>query len=249
MREHPTGFELDAYLDGELDGERRLAVEHYLAHRPEAAAQLMEDMSVRTALRLAQAPLDDHAGLAAVAARLDDRLARKGTGFWPRPRWLVAAMLVAALATGALWLPDRVHMPAAPIYVADAVEAYRTGLLRATMISQVETPRFDAHDVQRYTRIRVPVLPRGWSVTDVQIFPSDEGPALQIMIRTGDRKTVSIFAVRSAAQAPLEPVTVQRGDATVAYWRTGDMAYALTGAEAPAALMVAARDLANNRIS
>jgi hypothetical protein len=131
-----------------------------------------------------------------------------------------------------------------PDYVGDAVMSYKTGLLRAAMESQVETPRFDAEEIRRSIKIRVPHLRQGWTVTDVQIFPSDLGPALQIMIRTAQHRDISIFAVRDQSAAPSIPVAIRHGEASVAYWRKGDVSYALTGVLAPEALDLAAEDLA-----
>lgn len=251
MPEDVSALELDAYLDGELDAERQLAVERRLAAEPEAAARLMRDMSVRTALRLAQPELDDVPALSAAARQLGERfVATPPNGvrrFLPQ-RWTALAAALAAVigATAVVTMRDSL---AAPIYVADAVQAYHTGLLRADMVSQVETTRLDPEDIRRFTRIRVPVLPPGWRITDVQLFPSDEGPALQVMIRTPDRRSVSIFAVRTAADAPSEPEALQRGATAVAYWRTGDIAYALTGTAKAGAMESAAQDLADNRVS
>jgi anti-sigma factor RsiW len=239
-------WELDAYLDGELDSSRALAVEDYLAQEPEAAARVMKDMALQRTLRLAQPRLDiAPAPLLAAASKLAARLniARQRRRF----AWLGAGA-AAALIGGVVAFQGPDAQAHAPAYVSDAVQAYRTGLLRADMPSQIEAPRFDKRDVRRFTQIRVPVLPAGWEVTDVQLFPSEDGPALQIMIRTSAHRPVSIFAVRSAERAPAKPVTIQRGRTSVAYWRHGDMAYALTGMEAPRALDIAAADLADNRI-
>ena len=212
----------------------------------------MADLSRRTALRMGQPRLGGSVHIETAAQSLNAALARRRhsfAAFGMRTRWIGAAVATAAMLTAIVFLPSGpVAQAKPPLYVADAVEAFQTGLLRADMPSQIETAKFDPRDVQRFTRIRVPQLPRGWRITDAQLFPSDEGPALQIMIRTAANKTVSIFAVRSAAKAPSIPVTVSQGDAAVAYWRTGDIAYALTGVEAPAALDVAAEDLANNQL-
>lgn len=249
MSEQVTSLELEAYLDGELCTERRLAVEEYLGRNPAIAARMMADKSLSTALQLAQAQLAPSPALADIAARLDARLAPQRS-FWSRARWFPVAAAGVAVIGAALLLPSRQATDMAPpTYVADAVESFQTGLLRASMPSQIETPRFDAHDIQRFTRIRVPALPEGWGITDVQIFPSDEGPALQIMIRTRDNKALSMFAVRSNAAAPGKPIAIKRGKTAVAYWRTGEMAYALTGTDSPVMLSIAARDLADNRIS
>jgi hypothetical protein len=42
-------------------------------------------------------------------------------------------------------------------------------------------------------------------------------------------------------------VAIRRGQDSVAYWRKQDMSYALTGADAPEAIDLAAEDLADER--
>ncbi|WP_420139693.1 anti-sigma factor family protein [Sphingomonas sp.] len=244
-----SALELDAYLDGELEQSRCLAVEEYLSRNPEAAARMMADFSRRTALRLSQPHLADRADLAAAAAQLDVGMrtpTRPLTHFLGRRKWMSGFAAAAAVAALVVIPNAPIARAGPPTYVGDAIQAYHTSLLRADMPSQLETPRFDAHDVQRFTRIRVPVIPSGWRVTDVQLFPSEEGPALQLMVRIPDGSTVSLFAVRTPTHAPDQPATIQKGRTTVAYWRNGDMAYALTGVDAPAALDLAAKDLADN---
>lgn len=246
-----TDAEIDAYLDGELDLRRRLDVEDHLARTPDAAASVLADLRTRTALRLAQ----NEAG-APPAALVDaaDKLSRRLTSrrsvlaaFTVRRLTAASALSVALIAGTLLVAPSA--FARTPSYVADAVMAYRTGILRAAMPSQIESRVLDLGEIRRNTRIRVPSLPEGWRVTDVQIFPSDEGPALQIMVRTVGGEEVSIFAVHSASSAPKSPVAVRKGSTSVAYWRSGDMSYALTGVETPEALDLAAEDLANNRTS
>ncbi|WP_442679078.1 anti-sigma factor family protein [Sphingomonas sp. ASY06-1R] len=244
-----TALELDAYLDGELDESRCLAVEDYLSRNPEAAARMMADFSRRTALRLGQPHLPERIDLAAAAAQLDHGMrapARPIAHFLARRKWMSGLAAAAAVAALVLVPNAPIAQAGPPTYVGDAIQAYHTSLIRADMPSQLETTRFDARDVQRFTRIRIPVLPAGWRITDVQLFPSEEGPALQLMVRIADGQTVSLFAVRSRTDAPAQPATVQKGRTTVAYWRNGDMAYALTGVDAPAALDLAAKDLADN---
>lgn len=239
--------EIQAYLDGELELGRRLAVESHLASDPAAAQHFMEELRMRTSLRLLAAEMDEPpAAMAAAAARLTARLS-EGPVRGLRHLW--GGRIMQGLAAAALLmivvLPARDVMASPPDYVGDAVEAYRTGLLRAEMASQVETPRIDTGEVQRSTRIRVPKLPAKWVVTDAQIFPSKEGPALQIMVRTPTAKKLSIFAVRAESEAPDEPTVVRHGGTSVAYWREGDMSYALTGGDEPDALDMVAEDLAD----
>lgn len=243
-----ASIELEAYVDDQLDLARRMAVEERLAHDPALAASVMEDLRARSALRLlarAQGPVPP--GLGAAANRLQQRLAGKPRSRRFRP---LAGLMTSAAAAVLLMIAVNEGPAQAepPPYVADALMAYRTGLIRAGMESLPPSRVFDAGEVMRATRIRIPVLPEGWTVRDVQILPSDQGPALQIMVRTAGGAAISIFAVHAASEAPATPAVIDKGAEAVAYWRNGDISYALTGAAAPEALDIAARDLADNRL-
>lgn len=239
MLEPPSDTELGAYLDRELDLADQLRIESYLAAHPAAAAELIEQSRIRTALRLlsgSEVRTSTRSTYAPPVRLRRGRFPAKGTA------WAAAGLVAAAVAVQSASL-----FASTPDYVSEAVMAHRTGLIRAGMSSQLETTVLDAREILSSMRIRVPLLPPGWRITDVQVFPSDEGPALQIMVRTPDRKEVSIFAVRAHSSAPLAPVAVRRGKESVAYWRNQDMSYALTGADAPEAIDLAAEDLADER--
>lgn len=245
ISEPPSETELGAYLDGELDLPEQLRVEDYLASQPPAAAELMAHIRIRTALRLLAR---DDVASSEPTVLLPERASR----FIPQPkllRWCVrAAVAVAVVAgLGAVTLPTTSLFASPPEYVSDALMAHKTGLLRANMASQLETPIFDAEEILHSTSIRIPKLPEGWTITDVQVFPSDVGPSLQIMVRKPDQQDVSIFAVRAPSSAPSAPVAIRRGNESVAYWRNHEISYALTGAEPPEALDLAAEDLAGER--
>ncbi|WP_202617910.1 anti-sigma factor family protein [Aureimonas leprariae] len=234
--------EIEAYLDGELELERRLAVEDHLARRPDAAARLMAEMRGRTALRLLAAETDPMPGeIRASGALLARRLGgRQGFRFAGPLAAMAAGAVLAVLAPLAVVGPtsDR------PSYVEDAVTSYQTGLLRAAMVSQIESPTFDAKELQASTRISVPPLPDGWTITDVQVFPSDEGPAVQIMIDTDAHSRVSLFAVHAPSTAPVSPAAVRHGATSVAFWQADGVSYALTGTESPEALDRSAESVA-----
>jgi anti-sigma factor RsiW len=242
-----TDVEIEAYQDGELDLDRRLAVEAHLARNAEAARRFFEDLRLRSSLRLIAAQAEETPpAMRRTAAMLADRLnERPVRGFrqWFGPRGL-SGLAVAAAFVAVVFLPARDVVASPPDYVGDAVDAYRTALLRGRMVSQIEAPNIDVAEIRRSTNISVPRLPAKWVVTDAQIFPTKEGPALQIMVKTPTEGTLSIFAVRTPSDAPAEPEAVRHEGASVAYWREGDMSYAVTGGEAPETLDTIAEDLA-----
>lgn len=237
MTDRPTDLEIDAYIDGELDMERRFAVETHLSRQPELAARVMGDLGTRSALRmLTQDRRPVPAGLAVMA----DQLSAPPKRGWRRlmPAGLVASGLAAGLA---LWIAETERPPA---YVNYAVASHRIAMLRADMNSQIEAPRFDAREIALNTRIAMPQLPDGWHVTDVQLFPTDKAPALLMAVRTGAGHRMTIFAVHEKTAAPEHPDAVREGAQSVAYWRRGEMSYALTGDQEPGMMDATAEALA-----
>lgn len=227
-------IDIAAYVDGELDPVRTCQVERHLAQRPDEAARVMADLAGRSALRL----LAGASETPEAVPPSPEQAIRGGR------RSAFALALFAAVAVAAMVIPNVRDSGAAagPAYLDDALMSHRVALMRARMVSQAESPEVDAADLLRETHIRVPRLPAGWRVTDAQIFPSDEGPALQLSIHTG-RATLSIFAVRSASNAPDEPEAMRRDGQSIAFWRDGDLSYAVIGDGTPEEIDRIADDL------
>ncbi len=64
--------------------------------------------------------------------------------------------------------------------------------------------------------------------------------------RIDEGQTLSIFALRQKSDAPERPDAVREGPQSVAYWRRGDMSYALTGEADPHAIDKTAEALAKS---
>ncbi|WP_150290032.1 anti-sigma factor family protein [Sphingobium estronivorans] len=237
MTDRPTDVEIDAYIDGELDAERRFVVETHLSRQPALAARVMGDLSTRSALRLLS---HDRRPIPGDMMAKAEGLAPAQKRRWRRlmPAGLVASSLAAGLA---VWTVGVQHPPA---YVNFAVASHRIAMMRAVMESQVETPKFDAREIALNTRIAMPQLPDGWHVTDVQLFPTDKEPALLMAVRTDRGNRMTIFAVHEKTHAPEQPDAVREGAQSVAYWRRGDMSYALTGDQEPGTMDATATALA-----
>jgi anti-sigma factor RsiW len=92
----------------------------------------------------------------------------------------------------------------------------------------------------------MPELPKDWKVSDVQIFPSEFGPSVEMAIREPDGKRLSLFAVRPGAFA-VQPVShLALDNAEAAYWQIGEVAYALIASDKDLELDRAAEGLARS---
>lgn len=239
MAEQPSEFELHAYIDGQLDPVRRFAIEAQLAQDPERAAWVMGELSDRTALQLLA---DDPSPAPSAAIEQIARLAEAPSKRFVRRGAIFGGLSLAAAASLVLTWPA-----GTPGYVDYAVSSHRIAMMRASMPSQIEAPTLNAKEIQSSTSIDLPVLPADWQVTDVQLFPTEEGPALLVAVTAGDGQRMSLFALKSRSDAPKRPSAVREGPQSVAYWRRNDMSYALTGDGDPGAMDARAETLVQTR--
>ncbi len=227
--------ELAAYADDQLDAARRIAVEHWLSQNPAAAAEVMADLRLRDELRLAHAgdTVLRSAATEALASRLEGRLQREQV--FRRVRPLLAASLLLTigwLAHGQVGDSSAHASTSIPDYVTAAVEAHHTTELRALMHSQPPATEYDSAELLARTDIRLPELPVGWTITDVQVYPSAFGPSIEVAVNADELGAMSIFAARPGQFRVAPPITQDVEDTTTAYWQFGDVAYALVASAA-----------------
>jgi len=241
--------DLDAYVDGQLDVARRIQVETFLSENPAIAAKVMADLSMRGELRLALASGSafGHPETRDAARRLERGLAY-GRILHSMQRIAAVGILVAAgwiahTSFGAFTATEVAASVPAPAYVEDAVRAYQTALLRQSVPSQT-VASYKPEDIRAATAIVMPQLPDDWAIADVQIFPSEFGPSVEMAIKTAQGKPLSLFAVRPGGFAvrPVHHVALHRAEA--AYWQIGDVAYALVAGDRDINLDAAADKLA-----
>jgi anti-sigma factor RsiW len=252
---HPNDVsdaDLDAYIDDQLTPARRIVVEDHLARHPDLAARMMADLRGRDELRLAMAA-DTAPPLVTIATqdaarRLESGL-RRGLYFAKFRRAAAIAVLIGVGWVAHVefksmegWTPTSAS--AMPAYVSEAARAHRTVLLRASMHSQTVQPNYDRDEIRSATAIGMPDLPEGWKVLDVQIFPSSNGPAVEMAVQVEELGTLSLFAVHPGQFDVLPATVTSGGEVTAAYWQTGEVAYALVGAVDSKALNAAAAKLA-----
>ncbi|ODT88494.1 hypothetical protein [Phenylobacterium sp. SCN 70-31] len=227
--------DLEAYVADRLGAGRRLEVEGFLACNPDLAARVMTERH---------------------------RRGRRQGGFQAgllRPSWgrVAAAGVAACVMSAAVGWHAAAQPPvtahwreadgdAAPRYVEDALESRLAARVRAVMVSQTDTPVLDAAEVERALKVRIPRLPEGWRVVDAQIYPSDDGPALNVIVTTALGGRLHLFVVKANASVSASPVLARNGRDAVAYWERGASAYVLLADSPGVDLLQEARTLARS---
>jgi len=228
--------DLNAYVDGQLDMQRRIEVEDHLARHPGMAAQVMADLRSRDELCLAFAdpPGRPRLDLVDAARRLERGLARARVVPGFRRVAAVAALIAAGWFAHSEFGPLSVGASVAspPAFVDEAVVAHHNQVTRAARhAEQQKEAAYDAGAIRATTHIALPDLPRDWRVLDVEIIPSRHGPTIEMAIEAGGNLgTLSLFAVRPGDFDVRSPTVADKGADAVAYWQIGETAYALTGA-------------------
>jgi hypothetical protein len=97
------------------------------------------------------------------------------------------------------------------------------------MRSQRETADYDRDDIARATGIVMPAIPAGWAIRDVQVYPSDAGPSVQLLLRAADGTNVSFIAMRMETPAGSSPLLETRSGEHIVYWDRGPDAFGLVG--------------------
>ncbi|OCJ03528.1 MULTISPECIES: anti-sigma factor [unclassified Rhizobium] len=227
--------DLDAYVDGELSVARRVEVESYLSERPEIAAKVMADMSIRGELRMALAG-ESHVLRAETreAARRLERGLVYGRMLASFQRVAAVAVLVASgwvahTSFGAFTASEVSASTRPPAFVDDAVQAYKTTAMREEIKPQSAATNYNPEEIRASTAIVLPELPGDWRVTDAQIYPSEFGPSVEMMVDAGKDGHLSLFAVRPGSFAVKDVSHIKRDDVQAAYWQIGEVAYALIG--------------------
>lgn len=247
-----TECDLEAYVDDQLDAAGRLEVADYLVRHPMVAARVLADLRFRDAMRVLGQ--EGHSTIsprvANEARRLDAALGKKTViERFSRAAPLAAALALVALAAGTwqfvdLTSPARAAIPA---FVEAALMSQKTAEIRARIPSQSETGQFDPKAVQTATRIDIPDMPSDWRILDTQIFPSDFGPSLQMVIDTGDAQPVSLFAANSSEEFSQTPETEIVDGQAIEYWSQDGTDFALTGEQSQDTIAQHAEELARGQ--
>lgn len=196
MNPSPSEHDLHAYVDGLLEGERREAVERFLAHDPQRAAEVAawqrDARRLRAQFGTADA-LPDNPALHPETLRMRLRQRR-------RTRMSLAAAAAVCLLVGALggWHARGIRAETASAPMSDAIEAYRLvvvdGSAGPDLVSRSESDVqawLDRHFAQA---TRLPDLSgAGFRPVGGRLFATDQGAAAMVLYRDADGHAISFY--------------------------------------------------------
>ncbi|HEX6320083.1 MAG TPA: anti-sigma factor [Burkholderiales bacterium] len=239
MSETPiTDAELQAYADGRLDEARRLAVEAWIAARPEEAERVADYRRLGDALRAAYDPV--------LAEPVPDRLrqalrpARRVWRYAAVAGWLVAGIAIGVVAG---WQLHERQPAAVPSTDAGALMAHRAAIAHATYSPEVRHPvevgaDQEAHLVAWLSKrlgapLRAPKLEAvGYSLVGGRLLPGESGPVAHFMYQCNQGTRVTLY-VRTEAANNNETAFryAKEGNVRVFYWIDRKLGYALSSGD------------------
>lgn len=247
MTTFPSEQDIHAYVDGRLDGERRDAVERYLAQHPDRAAEVQawqRDAQRLRAVFGGTQTLADNPALHPAAIRQQRRRRQM--------QWRsLAAAMVLCLGVGGLggWQARGMRVESAMAPMADAMAAYRLVAMDAAARPDV-VPRSDSEmqawldgHFQRVTRL--PDLSgAGFHAVGGRLFATDQGPAAMVLYRDAAGHAISFYVRPPGPRNRLLPPGQRtEGGLLAQYWSGPGYNYAMVSRSDGFAPRVVARAL------
>ena len=240
--------ELSAWLDGELEPERRATLDAALREQPELAARARLWVADREALRARLDPV--------LGEPLPPRLLQTVWHHRARPPWARAAMAAGLLVAGALagagsmwqWQDQRVSSARATAQNASAGTpagwVQRAALAHSVYVPEprhpIEVKAQEEHLARWLTRrIDIPVKlfdlrQEGFELMGGRLLPDATGKSAQLMYESVDagqpKKRVTVYLRKPDAAAPTAFSYRQQGELGQFYWVEAGAGYALVGA-------------------
>jgi anti-sigma factor RsiW len=226
--------DLHAFVDGQLDDERRAAVERHLQTHPETSERVAAYAAQRQELRAALSarardPIPPNLNLARL---LEERLRRR------RRPWLAAAAIVLALGlgAGAGWFVGRRPTTGIDAIAREAAASYT--VYAADKRRPVEVWATQKDDLTRWltNRLNRPVSPPDLSRLEYQLLggrliATPHGPAALFMYENprGVRLAIYVRPMSVEQTTPIEATDVNEVDGCT--WIERGVGYALMAAE------------------
>lgn len=227
--------DIQAYIDGRLNVERRAAVEAYLAGRPELRTQVETDAANDRALRSAFDALDLGPVPAEMTASPTRLPIRPST--W---RYMAAALLLLAVGgAGGYWAGHKavtvaMSRDAAPAsWLTLATTAHKT--FAVEVVHPVEVPAENAQHLAKWLgkrldfKLAIPDLtPAGFKLMGGRLLSSETGPTGQLMYEDANGGRVTLYLRPNAGDETSFRFVEQNG-VSAFYWIEEGLAMAIVG--------------------
>lgn len=232
-----SDYELHAYVDGELDEQRRIEVEAWLTKNPQSMTKVRQYRSISERL---------HARFDPVLNETHNLVATPPTA---RIRFVhAAALAVLMLSSGLLgWSLRTPELEMPPLAVAQLVQpaafahhVYATDSRYPVEISAGEQASLNQWIARRmHTDLRAPDLSGvGLSLVGGRLLPSTDRMAAQFMYEDEPGSRVTVYVRRIAdADAVTDFRYRERDSMHVFYWIINTMGYAVIGTQDAAQLI------------
>jgi len=240
--------DLHAYVDGQLEADRRVAVEAWLAADETAARTVAAYRAQIEALHALFDPVLSEPvppALAALAGRVAGRLPANDNP-WARLRGplmrgaAAAAVILVAVTAGYLshegvapWLPAPVGRPSLLAFAEEAVLAHG---FYANSRFEVEMGADDPDALDSWLSERLgrhvfaaDLAPTGYRLIGGRSLPTESGVGAQYMYESGDGKRLTVFIGAAKSDRGTKGRFVQEGDLGMTYWIQGNLSYAVVG--------------------
>ncbi len=226
----PDEAELQAYIDKELDDERRSQIDRWLEEHPDEAATLAHYRAQNQALHDAFEPLLSRP--ASERFRSLDRVQVNTSRLWQ-----MAAVLALIVGAGGGWAANEYFRagPNAELALARvAVVAHRVYEVEVRHPVEVRANE-EKHLVAWLSKrlgapVRAPDLTaQGFQLVGGRLLPAASGPAAQFMYENDDGDRLTLYVERNRTGGETAFRFVAHDEISAFYWKDGPLAYALIG--------------------
>ena len=230
--------DLQAYVDGRLDAERRAVVEAWLAARPEEAERVGAYRRLSNEVRGAYQAM--------LAEPMPERFSRVVRRRMPLRRVALAAAWIAlGVAIGAVATLELKAGRSGGSFLASesAIMARRAAIAHATYSPEVRHPvevgaGDEAHLVAWLSKrlgvqVRVPKLDEaGMSLMGGRLLPGENGPVAQFMYQSPNGRRLTLYVRQEHARNTETAFRYAREhDVGVFYWIDRDCGYAIASSD------------------
>jgi len=220
-----TEDELQAYVDGALDGDSRARIAAWLADHPEDAARIAAYGAQIAALHDAYDPILGEPAPAALRAAVHRQPTR-----WRR----IAASIALVLIGGAAGWSLNEYWPAATNVAQKAIGAHAMFVAEKRHAVEVQASE-EIHLVRWLSKrlgqpVKAPdLIAQGYRLVGGRLLPDNGRPAAQFMYENAAGVRLTVYVRRNAGGPETEfRFTADRG-VFAFYWVDADLAYVLAG--------------------